>query len=99
MQAFFAAPDWLTKDEIAARQVRALREYQDGIRLTDIKRMFEMMDAETPAKRRPRDEILLSLRQHPVCLRGASALALAGQPAAAIAARRQIPAREPLGPP
>jgi hypothetical protein len=54
MHAFFAAPDWLKKDEIAARQVRALREYQDGIRLTDIKRMFEMMHSEIPAKRTAR---------------------------------------------
>jgi hypothetical protein len=51
MHASFAAPDWLKKNEIAVRQVRALREYQARIRLIDIKRMFEMMHAELPAKR------------------------------------------------
>jgi len=43
-RAFFAERDVIKQDEIAARQLYALREHYSGkLRLMDIKMMFSMM--------------------------------------------------------
>jgi len=51
MKAYFAEKDRIKADEIAARQLHALREHHTGkkpLRLTDVKRMFvEMRDSES----------------------------------------------------
>jgi len=49
MRAFFATPNTLKQDEIAARQLQALNEFRrprdKPLRLADVKRMFlEMKD-------------------------------------------------------
>lgn len=44
MRAFYAAPDSLARDEIAARQLRSLREHVRGkLRLTDVAELFALM--------------------------------------------------------
>ena len=44
MNAFFAEPNSIKADEIAARQLHALREYYAGkLRLADVKEMFQQM--------------------------------------------------------
>jgi hypothetical protein len=47
LRAFQAEPNSIKKDEIAARQVRALNEHRrprdPKVRLADIKRLFELM--------------------------------------------------------
>ena len=47
LRAFYAEPNSIKKDEIAARQLRALRDYQGPrerkLRLSDVKDMFEQM--------------------------------------------------------
>jgi hypothetical protein len=44
MSAFHAEPDGYKRDEIAARQLHALRQYYAGkMRLSDAKEMFEQM--------------------------------------------------------
>jgi hypothetical protein len=44
MEAFFAEPNWIKADEIAARQLHALKQYYDGkLRLIDVKLMFVRM--------------------------------------------------------
>jgi hypothetical protein len=44
MCAFFAEPNTIKADAIAARQLQALREHYDGrLRLTDVKAMFLQM--------------------------------------------------------
>lgn len=47
MRAFFAEPNAIKRDEIAAHQVRALREYSRAgdkkLRLSDVHEMFEAM--------------------------------------------------------
>jgi hypothetical protein len=44
MRAFFAAPDTLKQDEVAARQLQALNEHRrprdKPLRLADVKQMF-----------------------------------------------------------
>jgi hypothetical protein len=41
MRAFFAAPNSLKQDEIAARQLHALRLHYNGkLKLTDVREMF-----------------------------------------------------------
>lgn len=51
MRAFFAEKDQIKADEIASRQLHALREHHTGkkaLRLADVKRMFvEMRDSES----------------------------------------------------
>jgi hypothetical protein len=43
MEAFFKEPNQTKQDEIAARQLRALREHTGKLRLSDVKQMFLMM--------------------------------------------------------
>jgi len=44
MHAFFAEPDAIKQDEIAARQLHALRQHHAGkLRLFDVKQMFLQM--------------------------------------------------------
>jgi hypothetical protein len=44
MRAFFAEPDAIKRDEIAARQLHALRQHHTGkLRLFDVKQMFLQM--------------------------------------------------------
>jgi len=44
MRAFFAEKDGIKADAIAARQLHALKQHEDGkLRLTDIKEMFVQM--------------------------------------------------------
>jgi hypothetical protein len=44
MRAFHAEPDGHKADEIAARQLHALRQHYTGkLRLSDVKEMFEQM--------------------------------------------------------
>jgi hypothetical protein len=47
MRAFFAAPNTLKQDEIAARQLQALNEHRrprdKPLRLADVKQMFLQM--------------------------------------------------------
>ena len=47
MRAYFAEPNAIKRDEIAARQLHALREYQGPrekkLRVHDVKEMFEQM--------------------------------------------------------
>ena len=47
LRAFYAEPNSIKKDEIAARQLRALRDYggprERKLRLSDVKDMFEQM--------------------------------------------------------
>jgi hypothetical protein len=45
MRAFFATPNTIKQDEIAARQLQALNEYRGPrkLRLADIKQMFLQM--------------------------------------------------------
>ena len=49
MRAFFAAPNTLKQDEIAARQLQALNEHRrprdKPLRLADVKQMFLQMRA------------------------------------------------------
>jgi len=44
MHAFHAEPNAIKRDEIAARQLHALRQHHTGkLRLSDVKEMFELM--------------------------------------------------------
>ena len=44
MHAFHAEPNAIKRDEIAARQLHALRQHHTGkLRLSDVKAMFELM--------------------------------------------------------
>ena len=44
MHAFHAEPNAIKPDEIAARQLHALRQHHTGkLRLSDVKEMFELM--------------------------------------------------------
>jgi hypothetical protein len=44
MLAYFAEPNSIKRDEIAARQLHALRQYYSGkLRLTDVTQMFVQM--------------------------------------------------------
>ena len=44
MRAFFAAPNTLKQDEIAVRQLHALKQHHPGkLRLADVKQMFLQM--------------------------------------------------------
>ena len=47
MRAYFAEPNAIKRDEIAGRQMHALRKFQgpreEPVRIPDIKEMFEMM--------------------------------------------------------
>jgi hypothetical protein len=43
MRAYFAAETRHARDEIVARQLHALREYQDGIKLHHVRDMFVQM--------------------------------------------------------
>ena len=47
LQAYYAEDDAVKRDEIAGRQLRALRQYQrpreERFRLADVKRLFELM--------------------------------------------------------
>jgi hypothetical protein len=47
MDAFFAEPEAIKRDEIAARQLHALREHRNPrdpkLRLSDVKELFEQM--------------------------------------------------------
>ena len=47
LQAHYAEDDAIKRDEIAGRQLRALRQYQrsreERFRLADVKRLFELM--------------------------------------------------------
>jgi hypothetical protein len=47
MRAFHAEPNAIKRDEIAARQLYALRDYQEPrqgkLRLSDVKEMFEQV--------------------------------------------------------
>ena len=47
LQAYYAESDAVKRDEIAARQLHALRQYQrpreQKFRLADVKRLFELM--------------------------------------------------------
>ncbi|WP_316184766.1 hypothetical protein [Bradyrhizobium sp. SZCCHNRI1003] len=55
MEAFYAAPDWLAKDEIAARQLRVLREYlrpsDRKLGLTEVKELFAQMRDQVPGRK------------------------------------------------
>jgi hypothetical protein len=64
MRAFHAEPNAIKQDEIAARQLQALREYasprQRKLRIHDVREMFEEMRAhlqttkKAPARPKPR---------------------------------------------
>jgi hypothetical protein len=44
MRAFFDAPNTLKQDEIAVRQLHALKQHHPGeLRLSDVKKMFLQM--------------------------------------------------------
>ena len=47
LHAYYAEDDAVKRDEIAGRQLRALRQYQrsreERFRLADVKRLFELM--------------------------------------------------------
>jgi hypothetical protein len=50
MQAYFAEEDGHRRDAIAIRQLHALKEFQgprDKLRLSDVKRMFILMNNKT----------------------------------------------------
>ena len=52
MLAYFAEPNSIKRDEIAARQLHALRQYQGPrekkLRLVDVKEMFRQMRDSRP---------------------------------------------------
>jgi hypothetical protein len=52
MRAFFAEPNLIKRDEIAARQVHVLRQYQGPrerpVRIPDIMEMFRLMREDEP---------------------------------------------------
>jgi hypothetical protein len=52
MRAFFAAPNTIKQDEIAARQLQALNEHRQPrdkpLRLADVKQMFLQMRDHSP---------------------------------------------------
>jgi hypothetical protein len=52
MRAYFAEPNLVKRDEIAARQMHALREYQGPrekpVRIPDIMEMFRQMWKDEP---------------------------------------------------
>ena len=56
MEAFHAEPDGHKRDEIAARQLPALRQFQPPretkLRLSDVKQLFELM-RDRPAPKKP----------------------------------------------
>ena len=50
MRAYHAEPNAIKRDEIAARQLHALRQFKgprEKLRLADVKEMFEQMKDET----------------------------------------------------